>query len=450
MLVSIIIPTYNRAEMLRQTLDSVLAQTHRALEVIVVDNASTDHTPAVMAGYEARDARIRYVRKPVNTGLTHSYNLGRQVSTAEYIHFLDSDDTIDPRKTEWQLAEFVRDPAVDVVFSRCIHTDGDLRPFRRGPVLPSTDFLRVALYWTYVWFGASMFRRSALDRAGLMDESLKQSGDYDLLIRLLLSGATLRYLPRAVTHYRLHTNNQTAFTTELEPDVRALLDRTFADRRLPPALQSEKPAALASACFWFAQGYYKSGRIDDGRRALAEAAALTVDNTRTLNALREMPGSAWVGDPVGLVETVLAHLPDSLRWVDSYRPELLWRAHAARGCRALALGDPACFAAALRSALRADPEADVTRWRTLLTDEARMHPTLSAPRAIEAMLDALPDALGWLRQSRRAMLAQAEIESAFTDHALHAPGVPSQTLRAIRHNPRLALNRGVLKLLLRG
>src|SRR5690554_713750 len=93
-LVSIIIPTYNRAHLIGETLDSVLAQTYQNWECIVVDDGSTDNTEEVMAAYIAKDARFQYHHRPKDRlpGGNAARNYGFEVSRGEYVNWFDSDD----------------------------------------------------------------------------------------------------------------------------------------------------------------------------------------------------------------------------------------------------------------------------------------------------------------------------------------------------------------------
>mgnify|MGYP000371370111 CR=1 FL=1 len=101
--VSVIVPTYNRADALPRTIESVLSQTHEDLELFVVDDASTDDTRAVVAAYE--DDRLTYLRHEQNRGGSAARNTGIDASTGEYVAFLDSDDEWRAGKLERQLAE---------------------------------------------------------------------------------------------------------------------------------------------------------------------------------------------------------------------------------------------------------------------------------------------------------------------------------------------------------
>lgn len=110
MRVSIILPTYNRADSLPTAIRSVLNQTHKDFELIVVDDGSTDATETVLAAQ--RDPRIRILRHPVNRGVAAARNTGIAAATAEVLAFIDSDDVWDEEKLASQLEIFERYPAV--------------------------------------------------------------------------------------------------------------------------------------------------------------------------------------------------------------------------------------------------------------------------------------------------------------------------------------------------
>jgi glycosyltransferase involved in cell wall biosynthesis len=109
-LVSICIPTYNRAGMIGKAIESALGQTYRNIEVIVVDNASTDNTGVVVAGYS--DQRFRYVKNDRNLGLFGNFNRCIELAKGKYLHILHSDDYIDPHFTEVCIDFFRKHPSV--------------------------------------------------------------------------------------------------------------------------------------------------------------------------------------------------------------------------------------------------------------------------------------------------------------------------------------------------
>src|SRR5690554_1580908 len=109
-LVSIIIPTFNRAHLIGETLDSVLAQTYHNWECIVVDDGSTDNTDEVMAEYMARDARFQYHHRPEDRlpGGNAARNYGFEVSKGEYIQWFDDDDVMKAKFLEIKINKFTQ------------------------------------------------------------------------------------------------------------------------------------------------------------------------------------------------------------------------------------------------------------------------------------------------------------------------------------------------------
>src|SRR5690606_6866496 len=118
-LVSIIIPTYNRAHLIGETLDSVLAQTYQNWECIVVDDGSTDATDKMMAEYMAKDARFQYHHRPKDrlSGGNAARNYGFEVSKGEYIQWFDSDDLMLPEKLAIKVNSIEKND-VDFVISK--------------------------------------------------------------------------------------------------------------------------------------------------------------------------------------------------------------------------------------------------------------------------------------------------------------------------------------------
>ena len=123
MKVSVLIPTYNRAYIVGEALESALAQTHQDLEIIVIDDGSTDNTRELVEGF--RSNKIRYVRLERNRGNSVACNTGIRAATGAAIAFLDSDDIWRPTNLERQVGFLLRHPEVDAVFTDCTIVDGE-------------------------------------------------------------------------------------------------------------------------------------------------------------------------------------------------------------------------------------------------------------------------------------------------------------------------------------
>ncbi len=114
--VSVIVPTYNYARFLPDAVESLLAQTFGDWECIVVDDGSTDDTPAVVGAATANDGRVRYVSQ-ANRGPSAARNRGVAESVGDYIQFLDADDVLPPTKLEAQIRRLETDPSIGIVYS---------------------------------------------------------------------------------------------------------------------------------------------------------------------------------------------------------------------------------------------------------------------------------------------------------------------------------------------
>jgi glycosyltransferase involved in cell wall biosynthesis len=192
-LVSVILPTYNREQTLARAIRSVLQQGYGNLEVVVVDDASTDNTAAVMATFT--DPRVRYIRLEQNGGASRARNVGLKAARGEFIAFQDSDDEFLADKIQKQVdaARSVSGPVtvfhIKVIYG--VDSDYNYGPHEISisPILPDNmsqdDFRRQILKKNYISPQTLLFSRSALEAAGPFDECLVNSVDWDIGIRLI-------------------------------------------------------------------------------------------------------------------------------------------------------------------------------------------------------------------------------------------------------------------------
>ena len=194
MLVSVIIPTYNRSKTIERAVNSVLAQTWKELEIIVVDDGSTDRTDEILRAY---GNKIRFIRQQ-NGGASAARNTGIRAATGEIISFLDSDDEWLPEKTERQVKLLQRTESSGVVCCICnarmLFSSGTVTSFQTSRLFPQQSegvwsnpgqvlldrfllFNQVAAVW-----------RKTLDHSGYFREDLRIMEDYDLALRLALIG----------------------------------------------------------------------------------------------------------------------------------------------------------------------------------------------------------------------------------------------------------------------
>jgi glycosyltransferase involved in cell wall biosynthesis len=183
--VSAVIAAYDCARWLRAAVDSALAQDGIDVEVIVVDDGSTDDTPSVLASY---GDRIRSVRQP-NRGLPAARNVGIAATRSEYVAFLDADDTWEPGKSLAQAAYLDEHPACGLVFCDVWRMDEDGRKIApllgpHGASIPTGHVFERLFRGNFILVPGVMARRSVVERAGSFDESLRSVEDYDLWLRI--------------------------------------------------------------------------------------------------------------------------------------------------------------------------------------------------------------------------------------------------------------------------
>ena len=208
--ISVVIPNYNRADLIGETLANVLGQTRPPDEVIVVDDGSTDDSARVIEGFGKRVTLIRQK----NAGPGAARNRGLEAATGELIQFMDSDDLWSLNKLQAQeraLSEsgagFAYSPWLQARLEggQARHADPMIQQQPLPPSrLPMAWYLRG---WVIV-FQCCLFRRSLLDVAGPYREELMPSEDSELLFRILKSGALPVHVPEALTLYRLHGGEQ--------------------------------------------------------------------------------------------------------------------------------------------------------------------------------------------------------------------------------------------------
>jgi glycosyltransferase involved in cell wall biosynthesis len=189
--VSVIMPAYNAERYLHTAVDSVLRQTFSDLELLIVDDGSSDETVRIATRYADRDARVRVLRQQ-NAGPGPARNTGFRHATGRFLAFLDSDDEWDDTFLAEQLAVLDARPDVDVVIANARNRGGARagQPYRpvRGEGLPIT--LAEILADETCLFIMVVFRREVVDTIGGFDPALLTNEEYEMWIRAALAGFT--------------------------------------------------------------------------------------------------------------------------------------------------------------------------------------------------------------------------------------------------------------------
>ena len=180
--VSVVIPTRNRARRVAMAARSALAQTHPDLEVIVVDDASEDETPQILAALEREDARVRVVRSEPRHGAGHARNVGAARALGTLLAFLDDDCVWHPEKLEAQLAAM--GPEDGAGYTRQATLDVDGQWVVEGRMLPATSQIDGLLRSNFIGAPSLVVRRDLFVEVGGFDEELPRLQDWDLALRL--------------------------------------------------------------------------------------------------------------------------------------------------------------------------------------------------------------------------------------------------------------------------
>jgi glycosyltransferase involved in cell wall biosynthesis len=207
-LVSVVMPVYNAAAYLETAIRSVMAQTHADVELLAVDDGSTDASRDLLDDLAAREPRLR-VFHGENAGPSAARNVALAAANGAYVAFLDADDWFLPEKLNVQIAALEARPDVDLVYSDYReHDDATGREHDVARGVPPVTMAELLVYRP--WFApmAPLLRRRLVDRVGFFDASLRAAEDWDYWYRCVHHTEFL-YAPAVVGVYRLHGTQAT-------------------------------------------------------------------------------------------------------------------------------------------------------------------------------------------------------------------------------------------------
>jgi glycosyltransferase involved in cell wall biosynthesis len=292
--VSVIIPTFNRAAMLQRAVDSVLLQTFAAWECIVVDDASDDMTRSVLADLRAGDRRFVTRRLPARSGNTLARSTACSMARGEFLAILDDDDWWEPMKLERQVAAMRAASGATWSYhaAQLVSTAGrgDIEPVQHGD-----DFLQRLVQYNWLRHSSMMFRRAAFEAVGGYDQRLKLASDWDLALRL-----TLRFgqdavvtLPDPLVNYWQHAD---AISTNSA--VRNLAERRLVRRALLREGMLWKNTGLALRMLDRQLDREMHCALSEGRRFRALAASVFSASARPFRAWRWRRAATFAGSMV--------------------------------------------------------------------------------------------------------------------------------------------------------
>ena len=272
-LVSVVIPSRNRADMLREALDSVIRQTYREFEVIVVDDGSRDHTRDVASTY---DDRIRYIYQE-SRGRSEARNSGVLASKGEYVAFLDDDDVWYPRKLDLQVAVLDHNRDVDVVYGAAVLVGEGSRDLLSAELPPPDSLLERLISSKWIMPAAAsvlMVRRTALERSGLFDRTVEPFEDWELWVRLAASGAGFAQLREPLAEYRMHESNSLRDREFMLAGHLAALEKILGSPGTPASIRTRRNHYLSRGWLFAGNQRYVDAQVGPALEAWCRAVRL--------------------------------------------------------------------------------------------------------------------------------------------------------------------------------
>jgi glycosyltransferase involved in cell wall biosynthesis len=278
-LVSVIIPTYNSAQYVAEAVGSALAQTYQPVEIIVVDDGSTDDTAALLGSF---GDRIRYIFQK-NQGVSIARNRGIAAAHGQLIAFLDADDMWLPKKLEIQVNQLDRDPSVGLLHADAFYLDGETNQrsrHSRPPTFREGNCYIPLFLGNRILISSVLVRRECLDKVGPFDEKISKASveDYDLWLRVARY-FELGYSTEPLITYRLHGGNASKNIGLLRGNELYVLDKAL---RADPTLVDRVGKEEVNRRFfeiWSELGYQSFDRDEFGEanRCFGKALQYRID-----------------------------------------------------------------------------------------------------------------------------------------------------------------------------
>jgi glycosyltransferase involved in cell wall biosynthesis len=268
--VSVVIPAYNAARYVGAAVESVLAQSFDDLEVVVVDDGSTDETADVVAGL---GARVRCIRQ-ANSGVAVARNQGIAQSDSRYVAFLDADDAWLPEKLAKQMKALRESPDRRFCYTAFAIAGSDLEPIevRRGPLV-GTALGTLLLQGNVVGASTPVCERELFAKAGDFDPALSQCADWDMWMRLAAHTEFI-YLDEPLVNYRQHGSNMSKDPELLEEDSLLVLEKGFESTAVDAGLKGRRRQAMGRLYMVLAGSYFQARRYGDFVRCATRSIAL--------------------------------------------------------------------------------------------------------------------------------------------------------------------------------
>ena len=265
--VTVIIPTYNRREMVCQAVRSAQVQLYRDLTILVIDDGSTDGTDRACLQL---GSNVCY-HWQANHGEASARNQGIRLASSPFVAFLDSDDQWHPAFLKIVMEEFEMDPDLALVSTGCVESPGNKHRPRRAPSRISGDVFVPLFSRNFVTTSAVVLKRSCFDRVGFFDERLEQAEDYDMWLRIA-QVLPVAFINQPLCRWRRHPGNVSANKIEQKTALLHVIEAYKTDPRISSELYAMRRSRLLVS---LGRAYARGGRLPEAHRCFSDALTLT-------------------------------------------------------------------------------------------------------------------------------------------------------------------------------
>lgn len=198
---SVIMIAYNRAALISDAIESVLAQTYPDFELIIVDDGSTDNTVAIAKKYQRKDNRIVIVKNKRNKGIPYTRNRGNKIARGKYITVLDSDDEMMPELLEKTLHAFEQNPSATVVYPHHIYQLKDTGQIQKDVIYPLIYLFSANI----IQNSGVSFKRAFIEKNNISyNEAFKLAEDYEFWMQMISKDARFISIPETLVLFKIH------------------------------------------------------------------------------------------------------------------------------------------------------------------------------------------------------------------------------------------------------
>jgi len=217
--VTVVVPAYNAAQYLSETIESVLAQTFNDFELLIIDDGSTDNTAEIAHQYSQQDSRVKLFSQQ-NQGVSVARNMGIQMAQGEFVAFLDSDDQWLSDKLAVHIEHLTSQPELGISFAKVEFMTPDSKPTGQFSNSSLTNISPVQLYYENLIITPSnvVIRRVVFEQIGDFDVNLKGNEDAELFLRASCRGWKVEGIERVLTLYRISVGSASSQLSRMEED----------------------------------------------------------------------------------------------------------------------------------------------------------------------------------------------------------------------------------------